>query len=249
MHEPTAPAYARALHGGSRLGCLTKSQAARADDRFDEGKRVSALLQSPRAMRAPATCSRTAPARAWRIRSWPRSPRGSLQRGDRTLRFQFPYMERGSKRPDPPQVAHAAVRAAVAEAARRLPGLAAVRRRKILRRTHELAGAGRAPLPGVRGLVFLGFPLHPAGKPSRRTRRAPRSTCRCRCCSCRARAMTLAELPAARARGRPPRCARDARRWFADADHSFHVPARSGRKDAEVMAELLDRLARWVAAR
>ena len=75
-------------------------------------------------------------------------------------------MEQGSKRPDPPAVAHAAVRAAVAEAARCCPGLAADRRRQIVRRPHDVAGAGAAPLPGVRGLAFLGFPLHPADKPS-----------------------------------------------------------------------------------
>jgi len=90
---------------------------------------------------------------------------GLAERGIATLRFQFPYMEKGGGRPDPPGIAHAAIRAAVAKAAELAPEL-------------PLFGGGRsyggrmtsqaqsiAPLPGVRGLVFLGFPLHPAGKP------------------------------------------------------------------------------------
>src|SRR5207249_1515276 len=82
-----------------------------------------------------------------------------------TLRFQFPYMEQRSKRPDPPKVAHAAVRAAVAEAARQCPGLALFAGGKSFGgRMTSQAQAG-SPLPGVRGLVFIGFPLHPARKP------------------------------------------------------------------------------------
>ena len=87
------------------------------------------------------------------------------ERGIATLRYQFPYMERGSKRPDPPRVATAAVRAAVAAAARLVPGLPLYAGGKSFggRMTSE-AQAAKA-LPGVRGLVFLGFPLHPPGEP------------------------------------------------------------------------------------
>src|SRR4051794_32185581 len=91
---------------------------------------------------------------------------GLADRGIATLRYQFPYMEKGSKRPDPPAVAHAAVRAAVAEAARRCPGLPLVAGGKSFGGRMTSQAQAIAPLPAVRGLVFLGFPLHPAGKPS-----------------------------------------------------------------------------------
>jgi predicted alpha/beta-hydrolase family hydrolase len=91
--------------------------------------------------------------------------RGLAERGVATLRFNFPYMEKGSKRPDPPRIAHAAVRAAASEAARvagELPLFAGGR--SFGGRMTSQAQALQ-PLPGVRGLAFLGFPLHPAGKP------------------------------------------------------------------------------------
>src|SRR5262249_28444933 len=83
-----------------------------------------------------------------------------------TLRYQFPYMEQRAKRPDPPKVAHAAVRGAVAEAARRCPGLALIAGGKSFGGRMTSQAQAISPLPGVIGLVFLGFPLHPAGKPS-----------------------------------------------------------------------------------
>src|SRR4029078_1467301 len=86
--------------------------------------------------------------------------------GIATLRFQFPYMERRSKRPDPPALAHAAVRAAVAEAARLLPGLPLVAGGKSFGGRMTSQAHAASPLPLVRGIAFLGFPLHPAGKPS-----------------------------------------------------------------------------------
>ncbi|MGN6115233.1 MAG: alpha/beta hydrolase family protein, partial [Nitrobacter sp.] len=91
---------------------------------------------------------------------------GLAERAVATLRYQFPYMEKGSKRPDTPPVAHAAVRAAVAEAARLYPGLPLIAGGKSFgARMTSQAQAG-APLPNIAGLAFLGFPLHPAGKPS-----------------------------------------------------------------------------------
>src|SRR5690349_3589786 len=83
-----------------------------------------------------------------------------------TLRYQFPYMEKGSKRPDPPAVAQAAVRAAVAEAARQCPGLPLIAGGKSFGARMTSQAQAKAPLAGVRGLAFLGFPLHPAGQPS-----------------------------------------------------------------------------------
>src|SRR5690606_31089087 len=86
--------------------------------------------------------------------------------GIASLRYQFPYMARGSRRPDAPQLCHATVRAAVAEAARRAPGLALVAGGKSFGGRMTSQAQALAPLPQVRGLAFLGFPLHPAGRPS-----------------------------------------------------------------------------------
>src|SRR5262249_40886044 len=87
-------------------------------------------------------------------------------RGIATLRYQFPYMERGSRRPDSPKVAHAADRAAVDEAARHFADLPLFAGGKSFGGRMTSQAQAVAPLPGVRGLAFLGFPLHPAGKPS-----------------------------------------------------------------------------------
>src|SRR3954470_12387133 len=91
---------------------------------------------------------------------------GLCERGIATLRYQFPYMEKGSKRPDAPDVAHAAVRAAVAEAARRCAGLPLIAGGKSFGGRMTSQAQAASPLDGVIGLAFLGFPLHPAGKPS-----------------------------------------------------------------------------------
>ena len=88
------------------------------------------------------------------------------QRRIATLRFQFPYMERGSKRPDAPRIAHAAVRAAVAEASRLMPRLPLIAGGKSFGGRMSSQAQADSPLPGVHGLAFLGFPLHPAGRPS-----------------------------------------------------------------------------------
>src|SRR6476620_10433186 len=91
---------------------------------------------------------------------------GLAERGVATLRFQFPYMEQGSKRPDLPKVAHGAVRAAVQEAAARLPGVPLFAGGKSFGGRMTSQAQAAQPLPQVRGIVFVGFPLHPAGKPS-----------------------------------------------------------------------------------
>src|SRR5216117_4130805 len=88
------------------------------------------------------------------------------ERGIATLRYQFPYMERGSKRPDLPKLAHATVRAAVAEAARLCPGLSLIAGGKSFGGRMTSQAQAASPLPGVRGIAFLGFPLHPPGEPS-----------------------------------------------------------------------------------
>jgi predicted alpha/beta-hydrolase family hydrolase len=164
------------------------------------------------------------------------------ERGVATLRYQFPYMEAGGKRPDPPKTAHAAVRAAVATA--HAPGLALFAGGKSFGGRMTSQAQAAAPLPGVRGLVFLGFPLHPAGKPSQE-RAAHLSDVDVPMLFLQGTRDALADLdqlrPVCKALGR-----RATLTLLEDADHSFHVPARSGRKDAQVRAEMLDAMAAWI---
>ena len=87
------------------------------------------------------------------------------ERGIATLRYQFPYMEKGSRRPDTPAVAQATVRAAVGEAGRLMPHLPLVAGGKSFGGRMTSAAAAAEPLAGVVGIAFLGFPLHPPGKP------------------------------------------------------------------------------------
>ena len=170
---------------------------------------------------------------------------GLAARGIATLRYQFPYMERGSRRPDTPRVAHAAVRAAVVEAAQRLPGLPLFAGGKSFGGRMTSQAQAASPLPGVRGLVFLGFPLHPAGKPSDE-RAAHLFDVDIPMLFLQGSRDELASLellePVAAKLGAKATLA-----VFADADHSFHVPVRSGRKDAQVLGEVLDALAGWLA--
>jgi predicted alpha/beta-hydrolase family hydrolase len=169
---------------------------------------------------------------------------GLAERGIASLRYQFLYMEQGSRRPDPPKLAQAAVRAAVLEATRLLPGLPLFAGGKSFGGRMTSQAQAASPLPGVRGLVFLGFPLHPPGKPSNE----------------RAKHLFDVALPMLFLQGSrdefaelpllEPLCAelgsRATLKLFQEADHSFHVPARSGRKDPEVRVELLDTLADWL---
>jgi uncharacterized protein len=171
---------------------------------------------------------------------------GLAERGIATLRYQFPYMERGSKRPDAPALAQATVRAAVAEAARALPALPLVAGGKSFGGRMTSQAQAASPLPGVRGLVFLGFPLHAAGQPSDR----------------RAQHLAAVQIPMLFLQGTRDTLAdvtliqrvaeslgpRATLQFFDDADHSFHVPARSGRNDAQVAAQLLDTMVRWLHA-
>jgi uncharacterized protein len=168
---------------------------------------------------------------------------GLYTRGVATLRYQFPYMEAGSKRPDSPAVAHAAVRAAVAEAARQCPGLRLVAGGKSFGGRMTSQAQAAAPLAGVHGLAFLGFPLHPAGKPS----------------SERAKHLFDVRIPMLFVQGTRDKLAElsllepllkklgpsATLHLVAEADHSFHVLARSGRNDSEVMIEILDKFVNW----
>ena len=161
-----------------------------------------------------------------------------------TLRYQFAYMEKGTKRPDSPAVAQAAVRAAVAQARQRLPGLTLIAGGKSFGGRMTSQAQAAAPLDGVRGLAFFGFPLHAAGKPSTE-RAAHLFDIAVPMLFLQGGNDKLAELrllePSVGKLGK-----KASLHVVKDADHSFHVPARSGRRDADVLAELIDVFASWV---
>ena len=166
------------------------------------------------------------------------------ERGIATLRYQFPYMEQGSKRPDSPKVAQSTVRAAVAKAGRLLPNVPLFAGGKSFGGRMSSQAQSESPLPGVRGLIFLGFPLHPPGQPSQK----------------RAEHLFQIQIPMLFLQGTrdefaqldllQPLCtglgAQTKLKLLEDADHSFHVPARTGRKDAQVQTELLHTLVHWI---
>src|SRR5258705_4818699 len=171
---------------------------------------------------------------------------GLCGRGIATLRYQFPYMEKQSKRPDPPAIAYATVRAAVAEAARCCSGLSLIAGGKSFGGRMTSQAQAIAPLAGVRGLAFLGFPLHPAGKPSNE----------------RAKHLSDGDVPMLFIQGtrdklaEPQLIAPVVKRLGAsatlhlvqEADHSFHVPAPSGRNDRDAMREVVETLSAWIIA-
>jgi len=206
-------------------------------------QRVSGLLQVPPGARACCVLAHGAGA-GMTHPFMATIASGLAERNIATLRYQFPHMERGSKRPDAPALAQATVRAAVAEAARLVPGLGLFAGGKSFggRMTSESQAA--SPLPGVRGLVFLGFPLHPPGRPSDE----------------RGKHLFQVQVPMLFLQGTRDEFAelgllrplverlgaRAMLKLFEDADHSFHVPARAGRKDSDVRTEMLDALANWL---
>jgi predicted alpha/beta-hydrolase family hydrolase len=159
-------------------------------------------------------------------------------------RYQFPYMERRARRPDPPQLAQATVRAAVGAASGLLAELPLVAGGKSFGGRMTSQAQAKTPLQGVRGLVFLGFPLHPAGRPSQ-DRAEHLFDVQIPMLFLQGTRDTLASLDQLE-----PLCKKLGRRatlkLFADADHSFHAPALTGRKDAQVFGDVLDALSAWV---
>ena len=165
--------------------------------------------------------------------------------GVASFRYQFPYAERGSKRPDPPALLEATVRSAVEFAATQAGPLPVLAGGKSMGGRMTSRAAAKEPLPGVRGIAFFGFPLHAIGKPGAE----------------RADHLNDVDLPLLFLQGSRDRLARPdllepvIRRLgdratlhlVEEADHSFHVPARSGRTDAEVLEELSRRTAEWAA--
>ena len=209
----------------------------------DDAQRVSGLLQVPHRARVCYVLAHGAGAGM----SHPfmaAMTNGLAERGIATMRYQFPYMEKGSKRPDAPKLAQATVRAAVAKASHLMPKLALVAGGKSFGGRMTSQAQAALPLPGVRALVFLGFPLHPAGRPSDE----------------RANHLFEVKIPMLFLQGTRDALAltrmlqslverlgtRATLRLFQDADHSFHVPVRTGGRDAEVRAEMLDTLASWL---
>jgi len=209
----------------------------------DEARSVSGLLQAPGKTRACFVFAHGAGA-GMNHPFMSAIALGLARRGIATLRFQFPYMEQGSRRPDSPWIAQAAVRAAAAEAARLLPAVPLFAGGKSYGGRMTSRAQAESPLPEVRGLIFLGFPLHPPGKPS----------------DDRAKHLFDVTIPMLFLQGTRDEFAnmnllqpligrlgsKATLRLFEDADHSFHVPARTGRNDSEVREELMDALARWV---
>jgi len=166
------------------------------------------------------------------------------RRGIGSLRYQFAYMERRAKRPDPPQLAQATVRAAVAAALNLLPELPLIAGGKSFGGRMTSQAQAKAPLPGVCGLAFLGFPLHPGGRPSQ-DRAEHLFAVRIPMLFLQGTRDELASLDQIK-----PLCnnlgSHTTLKVFEDANHSFHVPARSERKDAQVLGDVLDALAVWL---
>jgi predicted alpha/beta-hydrolase family hydrolase len=166
--------------------------------------------------------------------------------GIATLRYQFPYMERHGKRPDSPALCHATVRAASAAARKLVPSLPLIAGGKSFGGRMTSQAHALSPLEEVRGLVFLGFPLHPPGQPS----------------DTRGEHLMQVQIPMlflqgardefAESRLLNPLVERLGARatlvLLPNADHSFHVPARNGRTDAQIRDEMLDALAKWTEA-
>jgi uncharacterized protein len=204
--------------------------------------RVSGLLQNPPHARACYVLAHGAG--AGMNHPFMAAVAAELARRDiATLRYQFPYMEHGAKRPDPPQLAQATVRAAVAAALALLPKHPLIAGGKSFGGRMTSQAQAKAPLQGVRGLAFLGFPLHPAGRPSQ-DRAAHLFDVQIPMLFLQGTRDSLASLDQIE-----PLCKKLGRRatlkLFADADHSFHVPARSGRKDAQVLGDVIDAFAAW----
>lgn len=206
-------------------------------------EQVSALLLRPPHAKALYLFAHGAGA-GMTHRSMTSNAEGLAARGIATLRYQFLYMEKGGKRPDPPRLAHQVVRAAAARAVRLAPDLPLFAGGRSFGGRMTSQAQADAPMPGVRGLAFLGFPLHPAGKPGIE----------------RAEHLAHVQVPMLFVSGERDALAeldllqpvvaklgeRASLHLVSHADHSFKVPAKSGRTPADAEAEALDALAAWI---
>jgi hypothetical protein len=213
--------------------------------RLDGDATISALWLAPPNARACLVLAHGAGA-GMAHKAMTATAEGLAARGIATLRYNFLYMERGGRRPDPPALAHAAVRAAVDETARLAPDLPLFAGGRSFGGRMTSQAQALSPLPRVRGLVFFAFPLHPAGKPSVE----------------RAQHLADVTIPLLFLQGDRDELAqldlllpivaelgdRATLDVFEHADHSFHVRAMSGRKDGDVLRDILDRAAAWMLA-
>jgi hypothetical protein len=169
---------------------------------------------------------------------------GLAERGIATLRYQFPYMEKGSRQPDPPKIAHAAVRAAAEKARELAPDLPLFAGGRSFGGRMTSQTQTEAPLAGVRGLAFLGFPLHPAGKPGiERAEHLSRVQVPMLFVSGSRDALAELDLLNSVVRSLGEQATLH---LVMDADHSFKVAAKSGRTPSE--ADALDAMADWMLA-
>ena len=172
---------------------------------------------------------------------------GLAERGIATLRYQFPFIERGSKRPDSPALAHATVRAAIAMASNLMSDLPLFAGGKSFGGRMTSQAQSKAALPHIRGLIFVGFPLHPANKPSQE-RAAHLAQVGCPMLFLQGTRDELADVELIR-NVTEQLGERAMLQLFADADHSFHVRARSGQTDKQVLDSMLDAIAAWITTR
>lgn len=210
------------------------------------GEQVSGLLLRPPRSKALYLFAHGAGA-GMTHKAMASNAQGLAERGIATLRYQFPYMEKGSRRPDPPRIAQAAVRAAAVRAEQLAPDLPLFAGGRSFGGRMTSQAQAEEPLPGVSGLAFLGFPLHPAGKPGAE----------------RAQHLVRVHMPMLFVSGDRDALAeldllkpivtdlgdRATLHLVSGADHSFKVLAKSGRTSADAEAEALDVLAGWMAER
>jgi len=219
----------------------TKTQELKLD--IERIGMVSAILVRPKDARACYVLAHGAGA-DMRHSFMEKVAEGLANRGIATFRFNFPYMEKKLGRPDQPAVAHATIRAAVAEAARLCPGVTLVAGGKSFGGRMTSQAQSKAALPDVKGLAFLGFPLHADKKPS----------------SERAEHLAGIAIPMLFLQGtrdgladlgylKPVIAALGAKATLHEVeggDHSFAVLKKSGRTNDEALTEVLDALAAWI---
>jgi predicted alpha/beta-hydrolase family hydrolase len=222
---------------------VTSPRAKPATITVDDTHRVSALTLIPPSTRACFVFAHGAGA-GMTHPFMEAIARGLAEAGIATLRFQFPYMEARARRPDPPPLCHATVRAAVAEATRVAPGLPLIAGGRSFGGRMSSQAQAKSPLPGVLGLAFLGFPLHPAKQPSNE----------------RAQHLFEVKAPLLFLQGDRDELAdlsllqplverlgpRATLKLIPNANHSYKVPARTGRSEAQIISELVQALDDWI---
>jgi predicted alpha/beta-hydrolase family hydrolase len=216
--------------------------SAKKSIKLPSGDKVSALWDAPKTPKAVLVLAHGAGA-GMTHRHMEATAVGLAERSIAVLRYNFPYMEKGGKRPDSPAIAVAAVRAAVAEGARLAGKLPLFAGGRSFGGRMTSGAQSKEPMP-VAGLVFFAFPLHLAGKPA--VERAEHlATIKVPMLFLSGSRDPLAELDLLKPTVK--KLGKRAKLVLAEAaDHSFHVPAKTGRKDPEVMAELLDQAAEWM---